>query len=244
MNVNTLPISEQFLSFQGEGPFAGHRAIFLRTHACNLLCGGGKYKDAATWTCDTIPVFTKIQNRVTPQELLIEWQKLGWITALQSGAHLVITGGEPLMPERQEALVPFLALLGQDIFIEVETNGTITPAPNFDHHISHYNCSPKLSNSGMPRDMRLVPSVVSWHCNSPKSIFKFVISSSKDVDELLHDFIIPLHIPSHKVWLMPAASSRDQLAEIGPTVAALALQHDWNYSNRLHIQLYDQVTGV
>lgn len=239
-----IPVSEQFISFQGEGPFTGHRAVFLRTHACNLLCGGGKFAKDATWICDTIPVFTQIQNRYEPEALLQEWHDKGWWAGLQAGAHLVITGGEPLMPERQRELIPFLKLLSKDIVIEVETNGTLIPSPEFDAHIQHYNCSPKLANSGMPRDQRLIPNVIHWHRDSAKSIFKFVIVSPGDVAELMADFITPFNIPAHKVWLMPAASTRHELLERGPVVAQIAAQHDWNFSNRLHILLYDQTTGV
>ncbi len=250
----TIPVSEQFLSFQGEGPFTGHRAIFLRTHACNLLCGGGKYATGATWTCDTIPVFTKIQKRVTPEELLSEWGKNGWSSELASGTHLVITGGEPLILERQTDLVPFLKLLnsplpsgegqGEGVFTEVETNGTIAPTPDFDHHITHYNCSPKLSTSGMPREMRLIPAVIEWHRDSSKSIFKFVVSTPKDIDEILTDFVRPFTIPANKIWLMPAASTRAELMERSLMVADAAHHHGWNFSTRLHILLYDQTTGM
>lgn len=239
-----IPISEQFLSFQGEGPFSGHRAVFLRTHACNLLCGGGKFLKDAAWTCDTIPVFTKVQKRYAPEELLAEWQDKGWLQALQTGTHLVITGGEPLLHERQRELIPFLELLSKDIVIEVETNGTITPLSEFNAHIHHYNCSPKLANSGMPREQRLIPDVVRWHCDSAKSIFKFVVASPDDVTELIADYTTPFQIPPHKVWLMPAASTRAELLERGPVIAALAADHSWNFSNRLHILLYDQTTGV
>jgi organic radical activating enzyme len=239
-----IPVSEQFISFQGEGPFSGHRAVFLRTHACNLLCGGGKFSKNATWTCDTIPVFTKIQNRYAPGELLTEWQNNGWLSALHAGAHLVLTGGEPLIIERQRELIPFLELLSKSIFIEVETNGTFAPLPGFDSYIHHYNCSPKLSNSGMPRDQRLIPEVITWHRNSEKSIFKFVVASTEDIAELITDVITPFQILPHKIWLMPAASTRTELLERGPTIAALAARHGWNFSNRLHILLYDQTTGV
>lgn len=239
-----IPVSEQFLSFQGEGPFSGHRAVFLRTHACNLLCGGGKFSKEATWTCDTIPVFTKIQKRYAPEELLAEWQDKGWLQQLETGTHLVITGGEPLIHERQRELIPFLKLLSKDITIEVETNGTIAPLPELDTHIHHYNCSPKLTSSGMPRDQRLIPDVVRWHRDSAKSIFKFVIADPNDVQELIADFITPFSIPAAKIWLMPAASTRTELLERGPIIASLAAQHHWNFSNRLHILLYDQTTGV
>lgn len=241
----TIPISEQFLSFQGEGPTTGTRAVFLRTQGCNLLCGGGKYAATAKWTCDTIPVFTKVQKHYSPEELLGEWQEKGWLSALADGAHLVITGGEPLMSERQRELIPFLELLNSTaIFIEVETNGTFTPLPEFNRHISHYTVSPKLSSSGMPPEMRIQPEAIRWHVKNPDSVFKFVIHNAADIDELVANFIHPFKIPSHRIWLMPAASTRSQLIEKSPAIAAFAQQLGCNFSTRLHILLYDQTCGV
>lgn len=249
-----IPVSEQFLSFQGEGPTTGTRSVFLRTHACNLLCGGGRYAAAARWTCDTIPVFTKIQKQYSPEELLAEWREKGWIAALAGGAHLVITGGEPLILERQRELIPFLELLnpplppgegrGEGVFIEVETNGTVPPLPEFNTHISHYTVSPKLSSSGMPREMRFQPDVIRWHVQNSNSVFKFVIADTRDADELVADFIRPFTIPTRRTWLMPAASSRSTLIEKGPAVAALAQKLGCHFSTRLHILLYDQTCGV
>ncbi len=238
-----IPISEQFLSFQGEGPFTGQRAVFLRTHGCNLLCGGGKYTAGARWVCDTIPVFMKIQKRHSPEGLLAEWREKGWLATLADGAHLVVTGGEPLMAGCQLELILFLNLLGA-IFIEVETNGTIAPLPEFDTLVRHYNCSPKLAGSGMPRHLRRIPEVIRWHCNSIKSVFKFVIASPEDLPELIEDFVTPFDIPPHRIWLMPAAATRAELLERGPIVAKMAAHYGWNFSTRLHILLYDQACGV
>lgn len=250
----TIPVSEQFLSIQGEGPSMGTRAVFLRTHACNLLCGDGKYKDGATWTCDTIPVFSKIKKRYTPEELLADWRDRGWLAELATGVHLVLTGGEPLMLDRQEELIPFLDILdsplpvgegqGEGVYIEVETNGTFIPDPKLHRHISHYNVSPKLATSGLPREMRILPEAIRWHSDHPTSFFKFVISDDADVAELVSDFMKPFEIPRHRIWLMPAASTRTELMERQPHVAQLARKNGFNFSTRLHILLYDQVTGV
>lgn len=240
-----IPVSEQFLSIQGEGPTTGTRSVFLRTHACNLLCGGGKYAKNARWTCDTIPVFTNIQKQYSPEELLAEWHEKGWLAALTGGAHLVITGGEPLMMERQQELIPFLEFLNSPpLFIEVETNGTVTPLPEFNTHISHYTVSPKLSSSGMPHDMRIQPNVIRWHVQNSNSVFKFVIADARDADELITDFIHPFAIPTRRIWLMPAASSRSTLIEKSPAIAALAQKLGCHFSTRLQILLYDQTCGV
>lgn len=245
-----IPVSEQFLSIQGEGPTSGQRAIFLRTHACNLLCGAGRYANGSQWTCDTIPVFTKIQNNYSAEDLLADWNNRGWIKELSNGTHLVITGGEPLLPERQVQMIPFLKLidshylLKEGVFIECETNGTFVPTPDFSAHIDRYNVSPKLASSGMPKEMRLNAEVVQWHCQNAQSIFKFVITSSQDIQEMISDYITPYAIPRHRVWLMPGAATRSTLIQLQPSIAQLAQEHGFNFCSRLHILLYDQATGV
>jgi len=215
----------------------------LRTHACNLLCGAGKYAKESTWTCDTIPVFTKIQKHYTAEELFSDWETRGWITELTRGTHLVITGGEPLILERQEQLIPFLKML-KDPFIEVETNGTICPSPALNTHIAQYNVSPKLTSSGMPKAMRFVPEVIQWHCQNPRSFFKFVVTNKEDVRDLTNTYITPFNIPLNRVWLMPGAATRKTLLELQPTIAQLAKESGMNFCSRLHILLYDQTTGV
>ena len=80
----------------------------------------------------------------------------GWIGLLRNGAHLVITGGEPLLwQENIVNLMDYINKVEHFIpFCECETNGTILPDPEVDRVISQYNVSPKLKNSGMERNKR------------------------------------------------------------------------------------------
>ena len=63
MKIETLNISEDFYSVQGEGYTTGVPAYFIRLKACNLMCGrpdGSLMKDGkATWWCDTEYVWRK-----------------------------------------------------------------------------------------------------------------------------------------------------------------------------------------
>ena len=60
---DTLNISEDFYSVQGEGKTSGEPAYFIRLKACNLMCGGRDgslmEKGEATWWCDTEYVWRK-----------------------------------------------------------------------------------------------------------------------------------------------------------------------------------------
>ncbi len=118
---HTLEVVQIFATIQGEGPFAGMPAIFIRLGGCNLACD----------FCDTeFETFTamaldKIMQQVTE---LRDTQPLA-----------VITGGEPL---RQNIGPLCERLLGEGMKVQIETNGTLwRDVPEAVHVV----CSPKIS---------------------------------------------------------------------------------------------------
>jgi len=105
-----LEVLEEFLSIQGEGSLVGTPAYFVRLARCNLRC---------PW-CDT-KYSWKPGKEASPREVALR--------AASSGVPLVvITGGEPLLWEREIAeLVSSLRELGFKGIVQIETNGTIYP---------------------------------------------------------------------------------------------------------------------
>jgi 7-carboxy-7-deazaguanine synthase len=100
-------ISEIFLSYQGEGPFAGSRQLFLRFYGCNLNCV----------YCDT---FLESYKSFSKDGLL------GKILDFEDDyKELALTGGEPLL--QTDFLKEFLPLFrkhrGHEVYLE--TNGTL-----------------------------------------------------------------------------------------------------------------------
>lgn len=100
-------ISEIFLSFQGEGPFAGSRQLFIRFYGCNLAC----------LYCDT---FLESYKSFSKESLL------GKVLDFEDDYNeLTLTGGEPLLSA--DFLKEFLPLFKKhrkhDIYLE--TNGTL-----------------------------------------------------------------------------------------------------------------------
>jgi 7-carboxy-7-deazaguanine synthase len=239
-----LAIAEQFYSIQGEGRYAGAPAVFLRLAGCNLLCGGvGTDKDkllhdGATWRCDTIEVWKK-GRAVDILSLIEKWAEDGTLEHFKKGAHLIITGGEPLLQQQSiSALLLGLAdrLQKSSPFIEIETNGTIESKLT-SSLILRYNCSPKLSNSGMPKDLRaLAPMPI--HTD-----YKFVVSRKQDIEEVL-DIVERHRILSHNVFLMPATDNRETLIDVSQMVAeACKACHFW-FSSRHQVMIWDKTTGV
>lgn len=244
----------------------GKPSIFVRLTGCNLLCGNPKGSikgktqaeidamqgDNATWTCDSIAVW-RDGEKDTVQKISDEIS-LMYQDEIRAGAQIIVTGGEPLI---QDEGVYKLSKKLKDKFpnpprFEVETNGTKLPLeylyqPFYAPVINQFNVSPKLANSGMPEDRRIKPKALnkfSMLARKGMAIFKFVVTEDSDIDEIKRDFIKPFQLPQDKIYLMPGCSNRKQFEEVSPLVAKICQLEGYNFSSRLQINLWNQVTGV
>ena len=100
-------IHSHFLTIQGEGPYCGQRALFIRLHGCNLRCPG----------CDTD--YTSTMTASTERRMLRLAQE-----HLPVGGLVVITGGEPL---RQNIVPSLRHLLDANFRVQIESNGVLWP---------------------------------------------------------------------------------------------------------------------
>lgn len=236
--IPTLVISEKFYSIQGEGQTMGVPSIFIRLAGCNLLC------KSDSWVCDSIEVWQKGTKTDFNKVLTNED-----VSRLSAGAHLIFTGGEPLL--HQDKIIRFLDWFNSEYNFfpttEAETNGTIMPSIKMMHYIDYWNCSPKLSNSGESKERRINAEALKRINNrivytKQSAIFKFVISDYSDILEIVEDFkdIISMD----KVVLMPAGDTQEKLNETRLMVVEQCLTHGFRYSDRLHIVIWNQKTGV
>lgn len=106
---STLQVVEIFPTLQGEGPFTGHPAVFVRLGGCNLACG----------FCDT--EFESFQP-VALETLLARIDQTSMAQGKRVCDLVVITGGEPL---RQNIAPLCSALIAQGFRVQIETNGTL-----------------------------------------------------------------------------------------------------------------------
>ncbi len=120
-----LDIHNVFPTIQGEGPFSGERAVFIRLAGCNLQCPG----------CDTN--YTE-GRKVTPTEDVL----MVVLASYHAPALVVITGGEPF---RQNITPLVEALLTLGYRVQIETNGSLPPSPNFPTNATIV-CSPKTGS--------------------------------------------------------------------------------------------------
>jgi 7-carboxy-7-deazaguanine synthase (Cx14CxxC type) len=123
-------IKEIFFTQQGEGKNTGKDFIFVRFSGCNLWSGQEKHRASAICKfCDTDFYGTDgINGGKYLAKELIEKIKSLWISA-DSQIRVVLTGGEPLL-QVDKGLVS--ALKKENIYIAVETNGTLEAPDGID----------------------------------------------------------------------------------------------------------------
>ena len=126
----TYRIKEIFFTQQGEGKNTGKDFIFVRFSGCNLWSGKEKNRASAICSfCDTDFYGTDgINGGKYQAKDLIEKIKSLWIST-DSQIRVVLTGGEPLL-QVDEALIS--ALKKENIYIAVETNGTLEAPDGID----------------------------------------------------------------------------------------------------------------
>lgn len=258
MKVDTLNISEDFYSVQGEGKTSGEPAYFIRLKACNLMCGGADgslmKEGKATWWCDTEYVWKKGLEK--PFSYLvdrwIEQNILPWV--IDGRVNLIWTGGEPTIPKNQKAICNFLRWFNNfikkdsdielNLFNEIETNGTIYITDELFDNLSQINCSVKLENSGMSPSRRINPEALKRIMEHPNYWFKFVISTEDCLKEIERDFIEPFNIPAKRVLMMPGLDKQENYHERTKFCMEMGKKYGYTALTRLHVSAWDQTTGV
>ena len=116
-----LKVHSIFYTIQGEGPFIGQRATFIRLSGCNLACD----------FCDT-DFDDYVLQSVDDIVAIVQSHKIGGL--------VVITGGEPF---RQNINVLCQALCTKGYQVQIETNGIL-----YRHIPKEVSivCSPKAVN--------------------------------------------------------------------------------------------------
>jgi 7-carboxy-7-deazaguanine synthase len=226
---------EIFHTLQGEGASLGAPAVFLRLSLCNLHC---HWCDTPyTWNWEKTPWEHQDGVKFSKADQIIELTP-SEITPLISRYQcdrLVLTGGEPLL--QQKELTELVKLLPEIPFIEVETNGTQIPDDNFISLPTQFNVSPKLSNSGMPEDLRLSFEALLLLSSLPTAIFKFVICDQHDLKEI-QSLQQKLNLSPNRIFLMPEGRDPETLQTRSLWLADICRDQGYRFSPRLHVLLW------
>lgn len=227
-----LWISETFTSRQGEGRLTGTNSFFIRTSGCNLRC----------WFCDTP---------------YASWQPEGqWMTidsladaAKSSGCdHVVLTGGEPLLPMGVVELVR--RMRDATLHVTIETAGSVFR----DAFADLVSISPKLAGSGPKTDSprehqrheasRWRPQVIrQLIANSQDHQLKFVIDDANDFADAV-SAANEIGVAAQNVWIMPQGTSESDLDARARWLIPLCDDHGYQFCDRMHIRWYGNRRGT
>ena len=222
---------EVFYSLQGEGPNTGAPSVFLRLATCNLACSWCDTKYTWDWEHYDFAqeVVSLVANEVEARILSFECRRL------------IVTGGEPLLQQRELALL-VASLKERDFQFEVETNGTIVPQPELVRDIDQWNVSPKLSTSGNIKDKRDQRRAMDVLSRLPNAYFKFVVTEPGDVDEVL-TLRDKYGLLNQQIILMPEGTTVADIQNRSPWVSEACVKEGFRFSTRLHILLWGDKRG-
>ncbi|MDA3076139.1 7-carboxy-7-deazaguanine synthase QueE [Campylobacter sp. JMF_04 NA10] len=249
-----MRLVESFLSIQGEGKYSGRLALFMRFAGCNLKCAGFGVSARSPKTgeilvgCDTIRAVQTghfESEEVVSAKYLIEKINGEISNANSQKPIIIITGGEPLLHHKNEIFIEFIQNLQRlNYQVHFETNGTILI--DFEKFAFYKDCvfaiSPKLSNSGEPREKRLnFEALKAIKKNAKDSFYKFVISPEFDAKAEICEILAECE---NDVFCMPLGANKAELEQNAEFVAKFCIKNGYNYSDRAHIRIWNDKESV
>ena len=143
-------IKEIYFTQQGEGKNTGKNFVFVRFSGCNLWSGKEKNRESAICKfCDTdFYGVDGVNGGIYEAKELVRMIKSLWMVD-SSPVSAVLTGGEPLLQLDDELIQE---LKKEDIYIAIETNGTL-----------------------------LAPDGIDWICMSPKAGTEIKLRSGREI---------------------------------------------------------------
>jgi organic radical activating enzyme len=284
--MSKIKIAELFYSIQGEGRYMGVPSVFLRTFGCNFNCAGfgmprgelstevetiaakitdfKKYEELplVSTGCDSYaswdPRFKDLSPMLTSDAIVERTMEIlpenKWLDA-----HLVITGGEPLLGW-QRAYPDLLDHPKMQSLKEItfETNGTQKLTPDFKKYLQEwaqnppfarrevtFSVSAKLSCSGEERSEAIRPDVVCGYEEVGYTYLKFVVATEEDAEEAIETAdIYRAEGFTGPVYLMPVGGVESVYALNNRRVAELAMKNGLRYSDRLQVPLFKNEWGT
>jgi 7-carboxy-7-deazaguanine synthase len=216
-----LQITEIYKSLQGESTYSGLSCVFVRLTGCNLRC---------SW-CDSEFSFSG-GKKMALQEVLTEVARLS-----PSGGLVEITGGEPMLQERE--VIPLMEqLLDADYQVLLETSGErpLAQVPKQVIKIVDVKCP----HSGEPGTF----AIENLKALRPHDELKFVLTDRTDY-EFARDFVLHHGLAErvHAILFSPAfektaSGSRDTShCQLDPQDLAQWILAD-NTPARLSLQIH------
>lgn len=251
-----LYLVEHFYSIQGEGKYVGVPSLFIRFGGCNMKCEGFACQETAqdgtkTVGCDTIYAVNKEHFSQNWKQIQTTQELLNIVDSytFPHAVDIVLTGGEPLIYANEEIFVEFLnEIHARGHRICFETNGSLDV--DFNKYPVYKECvyalSIKLSNSNEPLKKRINANVIkSLTMNSKEAFFKFSIgrkSINKELEEEMSNII--RYAPKTQVYCMPMGADKNEIEKNSKPLVEFCKAKGYNFSDRLHMRIWDKQRGV
>ena len=249
--AENMRIAEIFRSIQGEGRLTGVDSVFVRTSGCNLRC---RYCDTpyTSWSPEgedlsVSEILEKVSETTSPLPL---GEGPGVrASSNAASAHIVLTGGEPMLFAE---LIPLTAALSErEYHITVETAGTLYLPVACDL----MSISPKLSNSTPPPELdprwtwrhtinRHAPEVIRRLLAEYDCQLKFVVDCPDDyreIEEYLAEFT---KVEPSRVMLMPQGVEAEVLAEKAVWLEPYCADRGFTFCPRRQIEWFGAQRGT
>jgi organic radical activating enzyme len=211
------------------------------------------------------PAYKHLSPTQTTEELVERMLMLTpnnmWMQNNGNDVHLVITGGEPLLGWQRAYTELLQHERMQDLQnITFETNGTQELHKDFRHTLLDWTLNPrhgkrgktaltfsvsaKLSASGELWEEAICPDIVMSYADIGHTYLKFVVETDEHVTDAIRatDEYRRAGFRGN-IYLMPQGGVVEPYDRNKLRIADICVKHGWNYSPRLHVDLWGNGWG-
>lgn len=211
------------------------------------------------------PAYKHLSPSQTTEELVERMLALTpnnmWQQNNGNDVHLVITGGEPLLGWQRAYTELLQHERMQDLRnITFETNGTQKIHADFRHTMLDWTLNPKykrrgynnltfsvsakLSASGESWEDAICPDIVKSYQDIGHTYLKFVVETDEHITEAIKAAdAFRAGGFTGQIYLMPQGGVVEPYDRNKLRIADICVKHGWNYSPRLHVDLWGNGWG-
>lgn len=259
-----------FISPEGEGKWTGRLCAWMRVSTCNLSCAW-KNNDGTVTLCDTPytshkpskhivtaeEAFTNLMGAKTsyvslsggepysqPNMIsLIDYiEDAGKRVKIETnGTHFIKTKASLVsMSPKLHSSASGILEMSKPEYHNQDTNNFLQTS-DFELQARRYKSLYERHEANR-YNLDEMKKFLDHH--QENILFKFVVNTELDMEEIITRYVEPLNIKANQVWLMPQAISTAQLDEKAQWVIEQCKQYGFSYSDRLHIRIYGNKSGV
>jgi len=199
-------------------------SVFVRVAGCHLRC---------QW-CDTRYAWEAEKGRERSIDEILD------AVGRHSCAHVVVTGGEPLIARELPDLLQRLRETGSHVTLETSARqyravacDLVSISPKLAH-----SASDALPDEETQQEHRVNVEALRKFIDNHDYQLKFVVQGQRDLGEI-EDILAQLpNVDRNNVFLMPQARTKSEHRRRGPLIAQMCIDHGFRFCPRLQIELW------